>query len=817
MADLIAAQLSARVNSALEQTAKDLRLDAAVAAASGSKQRITSLNDPRMRDVRKRLDSKMELERLEALKQLNGLMSRGQDVSEYFADVVKNVASPSLAIRKLVYAYLLRYAEAEPDLALLSINTIQKALGDKNQLVRGLALRVMAGIRVPVISGIVLLGIKKCATDPSPYVRKSAAICIPKCYSLEPSHLPQLIEYITTLLADRSSVVIGSAVSAFLQLCPERLDLIHPHYRRYCQMLVDMDEWSQVSLLRSLLMYARKCFLPPVDGSEEPTPVQNQKPKTTKDFYDEHEQEEEKKEVQPESSRRRSTDPDLKLLLQLVAPLLLSRNSAVVMAATSIYFYLALPSEMSRVVVPLLSLLRRSPDVQAVALSNISVISQQYASLFSRHHRHFIVWPSDPESVWKLKLEILALVATKDNIKDILPELQRYCTSQDSALSAAAVKAISMCAQAVPSMAEPCLRTLMKHLRSDNERLAAESVSAIRHLVQLSHEPNADVITTLAKSLAYVTDAKARENILWLVGEYSAVSGVLRVAPDVLRLCAKTFPEEDVSVKLQVLTLAAKLYSLYLAHDQGHRDSETKEITNEEQQTNEQIEEEPPSEAASPGGDNAGITLLYNYVTQLARYDLSYDLRDRSRYYRALLSSPLASAASQVLLASKPVPEQRYDTASRGRFVLGSVSLALNMETKDYVGLPAWPESEDQIPPSTSRDVHLPVYEAPHSQIATPQSRMYSPAPSTQSSLKAAAPLPKKVGIPSLDDFYAESDEEQDEEEDEESEEETSSGEEEGSEEEEESAEEYASDEETDEESESGAEKELLPNEKHEH
>ncbi|BFZ62624.1 AP-3 complex subunit beta [Saitoella coloradoensis] len=812
MADLIAAQLSVRVNSALEQTAKDLRLDAAVAAASGSKQRITGLNDPRMRDVRKRLDSKMELERLEALKQLNGLMSRGQDVSEYFADVVKNVASPSLAIRKLVYAYLLRYAEAEPDLALLSINTIQKALGDKNQLVRGLALRVMAGIRVPVISGIVLLGIKKCATDPSPYVRKSAAICIPKCYSLEPSHLPQLIEYITTLLADRSTVVIGSAVSAFLQLCPERLDLIHPHYRRYCQMLVDMDEWSQVSLLRLLLMYARKCFLPPVDGSEEPTPVQKQKPKTTKDFYDERE-EEGKREVQSESSRRRSTDPDLKLLLQLVAPLLLSRNSAVVMAATSIYFYLAPPSEMNRVVVPLLSLLRRSPDVQAVALSNISVISQQYASLFSRYHRHFIVWPSDPESVWKLKLEILALVATKDNINDILPELQRYCTSQDSDLSAAAVKAISMCAQAVPSMAEPCLRTLMRHLRSDDERLAAESVSAIRHLVQLSHEPNADVITTLAKSLAYVTDAKARENILWLVGQHSAVPGVLRVAPDVLRLCAKSFPEEDVSVKLQVLTLAAKLYSLYLAHDQGQHASEPKEITNEEQQTNEQNEEEPPSEAASPGGDNAGITLLYNYVTQLARYDLSYDLRDRSRYYQALLSSPLASAASQVLLASKPVPEQRYDTASRGRFVLGSVSLALNMETKDYVELPAWRESEDQVPPSSSRDVQVPVYEAPQSRTATPQSRTYSPAPSTQSSLKVA-PLPKKVGISSLDDFYAESDEEEDEEEDEESEEETSSGEEEGSEDEEESGEEYTSDEETDEES--GAEKELLPNEKHE-
>lgn len=40
--------------------------------------------------------------------------------------VVKNVASTSFEVRKLVYIYLLRYAEQEPDLALLSINTFQK-------------------------------------------------------------------------------------------------------------------------------------------------------------------------------------------------------------------------------------------------------------------------------------------------------------------------------------------------------------------------------------------------------------------------------------------------------------------------------------------------------------------------------------------------------------------------------------------------------------------------------------------------------------------------------------------------------------------
>ena len=102
-------------------------------------------------------------------------------MSEFFAQVVKNVASHNLEVRKLVYIYILRYAESEPDLALLSINTFQKDLTDSNPLIRAMALRVLSGIQVSMIGSIVVLAIKKCASDVSPYVRKTAALAIPKC------------------------------------------------------------------------------------------------------------------------------------------------------------------------------------------------------------------------------------------------------------------------------------------------------------------------------------------------------------------------------------------------------------------------------------------------------------------------------------------------------------------------------------------------------------------------------------------------------------------------------------------------------------
>ena len=201
----------------------------------------------------------------------------------YFSSVVKNVASPNIEIKKLVYIYLLHYAESDPDLALLSVNAIQKSLTDQNPQVRAMALRTMSGMRVPVISQIVSLAIKRGCGDMSPQVRKAAALAIPKCYRLEPNTLTQLLEYLSILLGDRQYFVAGPAVSAFLEICPERIDLIHKHYRGLVKKLVDMDEWSQLATIRLLMDYSRRAF---------PWKTVRQKVVGKKGFYEDEKNEE---------------------------------------------------------------------------------------------------------------------------------------------------------------------------------------------------------------------------------------------------------------------------------------------------------------------------------------------------------------------------------------------------------------------------------------------------------------------------------------------------------------------------------------------
>ena len=170
------------------------------------------------------------------------MMSKGRDASEFFSDVVKNVVAKSVEVKKMVYMYLSHYCDFNHqcrELALLSINSFQKDLAASNQLVRAMALRVMTSIRVPDVIQIQLLAVKKCAGDSSPYVRKCAANAIAKLVSLsDGAEQESCDQFVATLLNDTSPMVLGSAVTAFAEVCPQNWAIFHPNYRKLCQLLV---------------------------------------------------------------------------------------------------------------------------------------------------------------------------------------------------------------------------------------------------------------------------------------------------------------------------------------------------------------------------------------------------------------------------------------------------------------------------------------------------------------------------------------------------------------------------------------------------
>lgn len=370
------------------------------------------------------LDSNKDNLKLDAMKRIIGMIAKGKNASDLFPAVVKNVVSKNVEIKKLVYVYLMRYAEEQQDLALLSISTFQRALKDPNQLIRASALRVLSSIRVPIIVTIMLLAIKEAVSDMSPYVRKTAANAIIKLYGLDPELKEDLVAIIEKLLADKTILVAGSAIQAFEEVCPERIDLIHKNYRKLCNLLIDVDEWGQVVIINMLTRYARTQFCNPRTASKSNNNIQNEEANENEEEEEDLENEDFDAKFNIDGRSKVLMDPDHRLLLKVTKPLLQSRNSAVVMAVAQLYYYVAPKSEVQYITKALVRLLRSYREVQIIVLQNIVSMAQKNPQLFQSHQKSFYVHANDSIQVKILKLEILTCLANETNISIILREFQ---------------------------------------------------------------------------------------------------------------------------------------------------------------------------------------------------------------------------------------------------------------------------------------------------------------------------------------------------------------------------------------------------------
>uniref|UniRef100_A0A673XP27 AP-3 complex subunit beta n=1 Tax=Salmo trutta TaxID=8032 RepID=A0A673XP27_SALTR len=594
-------------------------------------------------DLKEMLESNKDSLKLDAMKRIIALIAKGKNASELFPAVVKNVASKNIELKKLVYVYLVRYAEEQQDLALLSISTFQRALKDPNQLIRASALRVLSSIRVPIIVPIMMLAIKEAASDMSPYVRKTSAHAIQKLYSLDPDQKEHLIEVIDKLLKDKSTLVAGSVVMAFEEVCPDRIDLIHKNYRKLCNLLVDVEEWGQVVIISMLTRYARTQFTSPwkEDGQFDEN--------SETAFYES----DEKKTKNGDENKSYVMDPDHRLLLRNTKPLLQSRNTAVVVSVAQLYWHLAPKHEVGVITKSLVRLLRSHRYTPTPLFTNILVLLSRQG-MFEPYMKSFYVRSTDATHIKSLKLEILTSLANEANISTILREFQTYVKSQDKQFAAGTIQAIGRCATNISEVTDTCLQGLVLLLSNRDETVVAESVVVIKKLLQTQPTQHSDIIKHMAKLFDNIAVPMARASILWLMGEYC--ERVPQIAPDVLRKMAKSFTSEEDIVKLQTVNLAAKLY-----------------LTNSKQ-----------------------TKLLTQYILNLGKYDQNYDIRDRTRFIRQLIvpnekSGALGKYARRILLAPKPAPVLESTYKDRDRYQLGTLSHTINTKASGYLELSDWP------------------------------------------------------------------------------------------------------------------------------
>ena len=684
------------------------------------------------------------------MKWLLAMLSKGKNVSEFFPDVVKNVVVKSIEVKKMVYRYLVHYADYDSmcrEIALLSINSFQQDMNGANQLIRGLALRVMTSIRVPDIIQIQLLAARKCAADSSPYVRKCAAVSLVKIFNMDAEQLPQLVLILSTLMKDSSTMVLGGAVASFSEICPTRYDVIHRSYRKLCHLLADMDEWTQICALDVLTRYCRNQFADPAPGVADACRLRAKQRSASavkghitntitrkvikKAFYSDEEDEEAEEEVVvknddsssyfsstgganpnpkgiSDAAEGDSLDPDHRLLLRSSLPLLKSRNSGVVLGVCQLHYYCGqmLDATSQQIGKALVRILRNRREIQYVVLTCINTIAQENPALFRPFLSDFFIKSTDPVFNKLLKLEILTSVCTKDNIEAILRELQIYIKHSNTSFVSATIKALGRVADAEPAVASKCMEGIMLillcHKSSD---VIGESVNTLRLLLQQNIETDisAKILHQLAKMIMTpkkIEVSLARQSIVWLIGEFYEV--LAAASPDILRVLAVGFVDESTETKMQILNYAIKL-ALRLS-------------------------------------DDGNVQNLMTYVLEMARYDVDTDLRDRSRFMTALMGlapadngdggpavtvdedalEELSEHARGIMLAPKLPPVTLLgfaDIDGKPNFNIGSLSSLVGHHVAGYEPLAGWPSV---LPDATVRDALR--YAAEDAQAAQSQS-----------------------------------------------------------------------------------------------
>ncbi|KAK9356759.1 adaptin N terminal region-domain-containing protein [Lipomyces doorenjongii] len=494
-------------------------------------------------ELRSGLVSQYAYERKDAIQRTIAAMTLGKDVSALFPDVLKNIATPDIEQKKLVYLYLMNYAKSHPDLCILAVNTFVQDSEDSNPLVRALAIRTMGCIRVDKIVDYMEEPLRKTLTDDSPYVRKTAAICVAKLFDLNPNLVVEngFLATLQEMIGDANPMVIANAVSALTEIqeaAPEtnafvvNADIL----KKLLLALNECTEWGRITILTSIADY------------------------------------------------RIADVREAEHICERVVPQFQHVNPSVVLAAVKTilcHLHLLDPElqkqYLDKMSPPLVTLAVSAPEVQYVALRNINIILQKYPDILSNQLRIFFCKYNDPLYLKVEKLDIMIRLANSRNVDTLLSELKEYALEVDMDFVKRAVRAIGQCAIKIESSAQRCVNVLLDLINTKVNYVVQESVIVMRDVLR-RYPGYEGVIPTLCQGIDELDEPEARGAMIWIVGEYA---DKIDNADEILSTFIEGFLDETTQVQLQLLTATVKLFLLKPQNAQPLVQKVLQTITNE--------------------------------------------------------------------------------------------------------------------------------------------------------------------------------------------------------------------------------------------
>jgi AP-4 complex subunit beta-1 len=474
------------------------------------------------------MNEKDQTKRRDVIKKVIAYMTLGIDVSRLFTDMVLISSTIDLVQKKMIYLYLINYAEANSDQALMAINTFIKDCKRTNPdaKIRGLALRSLCSLRFQGAFEYIQPAIEEGLADADPYVRKTAIIGLIKLYRAAKDVVKNsgFINTLYELIRDRDPAVSINSILALNEI---------------------LEEEGGIAVNRKIVIYLLNRIQQYNEFGQS----------TVFDLVAKY---------QP------SEDNELFDILNILEDRLRHSSSAVVLGCVKVFLNYTKDNPTltqqvyARIQAPLLTLFLSGSVAGAYELSYTVlahihlIISRGAVEVFENEFKHFFCKYDEPTYIRILKIEILTLVCTENNVQEILNELAEYVTDVDVDLSRKAIRSIGQIGMKIPNAGSAIIQLQQSFLRLNIDHVLTETLIVMKDMMRKFRWQAPELLSFIEKCLEVVSDEDGKSAIIWMLGEFGEQ---IDDAPYILEALVQSYKEEQsVKVSHALLTACVKLF-----------------------------------------------------------------------------------------------------------------------------------------------------------------------------------------------------------------------------------------------------------------
>jgi AP-4 complex subunit beta-1 len=424
----------------------------------------------------------------DVIKRVIAYMTLGVDVSKLFFEMVKASITEDIVLKKMVFLYIVNYADQIEQGAILAINTFLKDIKNQNPKIRGLALRSLCSLKFKGSYEYFSNAMYDSLKDSHPYVRKTAVVALLKVYHLNPKLITNRdIDTLYEMVGDRDPLVVMNVLFVLGEILKKQggIHLTMKMVNHLLNMFNELNEWGQCAVLDLIAKYH---------------------PKEQKQIFD---------------------------IMNLLEEYLRHSSSAIVIGVTKVFINLTkdndvlYPQVIKRLRDPMITLLSGCEMSNSFEMA-YSILSHIYFLIlkggrvvFSEIYKKFFVKFEEPLYLKKLKLEILIQISTDINYQDILNEMEEYVNDFSIIFAKDAIKKIGELGLRVDSSLKSIVTVLKGLLNRNTDFIVSETLCVIRELSRKYPAVFDEFANMLESSIITLNnETRGLSALLWLIGEF---------------------------------------------------------------------------------------------------------------------------------------------------------------------------------------------------------------------------------------------------------------------------------------------------------